>query len=114
MKLGAVSTFLFGSEGVELLQACDAPAGMFLQVEPMLLSRKFWEEDRIVMVRDGVLDALPGEDKEQIMVEYLEGIVKRNPQNMAEEILEFAEGISEEVRDDLTVLVAGIWKKQSV
>ena len=74
MKLGAVSTFLIGSEGVELLQACDAPAGMFLQVEPMLLSRKLWEEDRIVMVSDGVLDALPGEDKEQIMVEYLEGI----------------------------------------
>ena len=44
------------------------------------------------------------------MADYLEGIVKRNPQNMADEILEFAEQFAEDVRDDMTVLVAGIWK----
>ena len=66
------------------------------------------------MVSDGVLDNLPGEDKEGIMAEYLEGIIKRNPQNMAEEILEFAKQFTEEIRDDMTVLVAGIWKRGSV
>lgn len=111
MKLGAAATFLIGEESVELLQACNVPAGILEQVEPVLLSRKLWEDDRIVMVSDGVLDALPGEDKEQVMKEYLEGIEKRNPQDMAAEILEFAAGFAEEVRDDMTVLTAGIWKK---
>ncbi|MCI9362238.1 MAG: SpoIIE family protein phosphatase [Hungatella sp.] len=111
MKMGAAATFLIRDDGVEVLQACDVPAGMFHQVEPVLLSQKLWEDDRIVMVSDGVLDSLPGEDKERIMMEYLEGIIKRNPQNMADEILEFAEQFAEEVRDDMTVMVAGIWKK---
>ncbi len=114
MKMGAAATFLIKEDGVELLQACDVPAGMFHQVEPTLLSQKLWEDDRIVMVSDGVLDNLPGEDKEGIMAEYLEGIIKRNPQNMAEEILEFAKQFTEEIRDDMTVLVAGIWKRGSV
>ena len=35
----------------------------------------------------------------------------RNPQEMAEEILEFAMSFSQENRDDMTVLTAGIWKK---
>lgn len=111
MKMGAAATFLIREDGVELLEACDVPAGMFHQVEPTLLSQKLWEDDRIVMVSDGVLDSLPGEDKERIMTEYLEGIVKRNPQNMADEILEFAGQFTEEIRDDMTVMVAGIWKK---
>ena len=114
MKMGAAATFLIKEDGVELLQACDVPAGMFHQVEPTLLSQKLWEDDRIVMVSDGVLDNLPGEDKEGIMAEYLGGIIKRNPQNMAEEILEFAKQFTEEIRDDMTVLVAGIWKRGSV
>ncbi len=110
MKMGAAATFLIREDGVELLQACDVPAGMFHHVEPALISQKLWEDDRIVMVSDGVLDGLPGEDKERVMADYLEGIVKRNPQNMADEILEFAEQFAEDVRDDMTVLVAGIWK----
>lgn len=114
MKMGAAATFLIKEDGVELLQACDVPAGMFHQVEPTLLSQKLWEDDRVVMVSDGVLDNLPGENKEGIMAEYLEGIIKRNPQNMAEEILEFAEQFTEEIRDDMTVLVAGIWKRGNI
>lgn len=115
MKLGAVATFVIGDEGVELLEACEVPAGVIQQVEPVLISRKLWEDSRVVMVSDGVLDALPGDEKEQLMKEYLEGMVRMNPQDMAEEILAFAleaaEAGSRAVRDDMTVLVAGIWKK---
>lgn len=37
------------------------------------------------MVSDGVLDALPGEDKEETMKEYLENLERKNPQDMAGE-----------------------------
>ena len=111
MKLGAAATFVMSGSGVELLQANDAPAGVLNPVEPVLLTRKLWEDDRIIMVSDGVLEALPAEDKERFLKEYLEGIERRNPQDLADMILEFAGSFVDEARDDMTVLTAGIWKK---
>ena len=111
MKLGAVATYVLCDTGVELLEAPDAPAGVLKEVEPVLLTRKLWERNRVIMVSDGVLEALPGENKEQVMKEFLEEAPGRNPQELAEGILEFAMSFSEENRDDMTVLAAGIWKR---
>ena len=49
--------------------------------------------------------------KEQVMKEYLEEAEGKNPQDMAEQILEFARSFSDAERDDMTVLIAGVWKK---
>ncbi len=111
MKLGAVSTFIIGESGVEILAEGGAPAGILNPVEPVLISHKLWEDDRIILVSDGVLDALPSEDKEQALREYLESLGRKAPQDMADQILEFAMEFSDVVRDDMTVLVAGIWRK---
>lgn len=113
MKLGAVATYVLDEDGVELLEAAQTPAGVLEQVEPVLLSRKLWEESQVVMVSDGILEALPGENKEQIMKEYLEGAQNGNPQELAERVLEFAMSFSEENRDDMTVLAAGIWRRSA-
>ena len=111
MKLGAVATFLVGEDGVELLEASDVPAGVLNPVEPVLLSRKLWENNRIVMVSDGVLDALPGDEKEEVLKEYLESMPLKTPQDMADRILAFASSFLDGARDDMTVLAAGIWKR---
>lgn len=111
MKLGAVATFILGDGGVEVLEAGDVPAGVLSPVEPVLLSRKLWDGDRIVMVSDGVLDACPGEDKELTMKEYIEGMPLKTPQDMAERILQFACQSIPAPRDDMTVLAAAIWKR---
>ncbi len=111
MKLGAVATFVAGEEGVEILQACGVPAGILNPVEPVLLSRKLWEDDRVIMVSDGILDALPGENKEQTMREYLAAVSDKKPQEMADRILDFADSFAEHARDDMTVLVAEVWKR---
>lgn len=111
MKLGAVATFVVGGGEVETLEAGDVPAGVLNPVEPVLLSRKLWDGDRIVMVSDGVLDACPGEDKEMAMKEFLEGMPLKTPQDMAERILRFACRDIPEPRDDMTVLTAVIWKR---
>ena len=41
------------------------------------------------MVTDGVLDALPGDDKEQVMGQFLDSL-EMPPQDMAEHVLDFA------------------------
>lgn len=112
MKLGAVATFVLGGNGVDVLEAGEVPAGVMKTVEPVLLSKKLWDGDRVVMVTDGVLEACPGENKEGSLREYIEGMEVHSVQEMADEILEFAcrcqEGVS---KDDMMVLVGGIWRR---
>lgn len=110
MKLGAVATFVLSGNGVEVLEAGEVPAGILSGVEPVLLSKKLWDGDRVVMVTDGILEACPGEDKEGSLKEYIEGMEVRSVQEMAEDILNFASQ-EEEARDDMMVLVGGIWKR---
>ena len=65
-----------------------------------------------VTVVDGVLDALPGEDKESLLCEYLSHTTKNNARELAEDVLQMARGCQNGgARDDMTVLVAGFWKK---
>lgn len=111
MKLGAATTIVLGAEGAELLEAGEVPAGVMCMVEPVLLSRKLWDNDRIIMVTDGVLDACPGVEKEACLKTFIEAMPRKNPQDMAQRILQFACEHSEEIRDDMTVLVMGIWKR---
>lgn len=112
MKLGASATYVMSENGVEILEAGDVPMGVLNTVEPLLLSRKLWDDDRIIMVSDGVLDALPGEEKELVLKEYLDSMPRKTPQDMAERILRFACSFSNAARDDMTVLAAGIWKRK--
>lgn len=111
MKLGAVPTFVLSAGVVEILEAGEVPAGVLSPVEPALLSRKLWDGDRIIMVTDGVLDACPGENQELALKEYIEAMPVKSPQDMAERILRFACQGQGVVRDDMTVLTAGIWKR---
>lgn len=111
MKLGAVPTFIRSESGVEILEAPEVPAGVLNPVEPMLLSRKLWDGDRIVMVSDGVLDALDGPDKELMLKEFIEEVPLKTPQDLADRILSFACSFSPVPRDDMTVLTAVVWKR---
>ena len=80
--------------------------------EKLAEQKKLWEENWIVMVSDGILDALPGEEKELVMREYLEGADWDQPQAVAEAVLRFASSFEERPRDDMTVLTARIWKRK--
>jgi stage II sporulation protein E len=112
MKMGAPVSFVLGEEGVEILQAAQIPAGVMNQTEPSLLTRKLWDGERVIMMTDGILDACPGDQKEKTMSEYLASLPAKSPQDMAEHILDFACQNAGENHDDMTVLVAGIWKKE--
>lgn len=112
MKLGAAATYILSEKGVELLEAGEVPMGILNPVEPVLLSKKLWDDNRIIMVSDGVLDALPVDEKELILQEFIAGMPVKNPQDMADRILLFARSFSDKAADDMTVLTAGIWKRK--
>ncbi len=56
---------------------------------------------------------LPGDNKEQVMKEFLESLEEMTPQELADRILEFAVSCIPAPRDDMTALAAGLWRRRS-
>ena len=53
------------------------------------------------------------EVSEQVMKQYLESVDEMGPQELADQILDFAVSFIPAPRDDMTVLTAGLWKRHS-
>ena len=109
-KSGAAVTFMRKGEEMELLQSESLPIGVLKETQPAESMYRLKDGDLIIMMTDGVLEAMPGMDKEGIMKAFCLGLSEKNPKELARKILDYAleQG---EARDDMTVLVAGMWKK---
>lgn len=110
-KLGAVTTFLRRDGHVETICAEALPAGVLTEAAPVTENRELTHGDMIVMVTDGVLDALASNDKEEVMKILLSGIRSDNPKEIARQILDCACKNGGRSVDDMTVLAAGFWRK---
>lgn len=113
VKVGAAATFIKRETWVETISSTSLPVGVFNQVDFDGISKKLYDGDYVVMVSDGVLDCIPGMEKEKFIEDILMKTKSVNPQEMANEVLEQAIGQNNNIAvDDMTVLVAGLWKKQ--
>ena len=64
------------------------------------------------MITDGILDAVKGEDKEEVIKNIIKNTNSDNPQEVANEILEMAlRECNYEPIDDMTIITAGLWKR---
>ncbi|BCN28986.1 stage II sporulation protein E [Anaeromicropila herbilytica] len=112
IKIGAASTFIIRDNHVETITSASMPIGVFNQVDFEGISKKIYDGDYIVMVTDGVLECLPIEEKEAYMEKILMDSKITNAGELANYILEKAiEQNNHTAKDDMTVMVAGIWKK---
>lgn len=112
IKIGASTTFIKRDNWVESICSTTLPVGMFNTVDFDGVSKKLYDGDFIVMVTDGVLDCIQGDKKQEEVEHIIMSIKSRNPQDMADQILARAMEYSDnEAIDDMTVLVAGVWKK---
>lgn len=112
IKLGAAATFIKRNQWIEVMKSTTLPVGILREVDYESTSKKLYDGDYIIMVSDGILEVFPGENKENEFTNFLMDVRLKNPKELADYILNYACKLSEDnVRDDMTVLVAGIWKK---
>lgn len=99
IKMGAASTFVCRRDRVEII-ACEAPpAGVLERARPLTALCQLYDGDMVVMMSDGVYDALD----EQGVVGVTEETATSNPQVLADRLLERA--LAAGAKDDCTVLV---------
>ncbi|XCP86083.1 SpoIIE family protein phosphatase [Roseburia hominis] len=110
VKAGAATTFVRHGDKIEHIYSESLPLGVVQKQKIEEASIKLKSGDLVVMVTDGVLDALPAGEQEYLLDLMLRSSEQENPKELAHEILEkVLELGQEEPLDDMTVLVAGIW-----
>lgn len=111
IKAGAAQTFIRHEGRMEHIYSESLPLGVVKARQPGAVKRELAPGDIIVMVTDGVLDALPPGEEEHLLDMIIAGTPLENPKELAHYILQkVLELTGTEPLDDMTVLVAGIWK----
>ncbi len=113
IKAGASSTFIKKGDRVEHLSSSSLPIGVMNRIELDSVSRRLEDGDFVIMVTDGVLDALPVGEQDILLETIIQGSDICNPGEMAHHVLEqVLAWTGREPADDMTVLAAGIWREQ--
>ncbi len=113
-KIGSASAYIKREHMVDRISAGNLPLGIFNRPDMEIVKRRLIDGDYIVMVSDGVLDALSQGMGEDMMSELIGGTDLKNPGEIANALLNFCIHQSKgKIRDDMTVLVIGIWEKEA-
>lgn len=112
LKIGAATTFIRRAGWVETVTSASLPIGMFREVDFERARKRLEHGDMIVMMSDGVLDALPREEGEELMKYLILQADTDNPAELAQILIDQVRALGNgEPADDMTILAGGIWKK---
>ena len=111
VKAGACVTLIKRKAEIEEVTSVALPIGVLQDIEIDVVEKQLESGDFVIMVTDGVMDALPVGEQEQRMREFIQDTQIQNPREMAHYLLGKVLELSGEVpTDDMTILVIGIWK----
>ena len=112
IKIGGVSSFIRRRDSIDIIRQPALPMGILDDVEPEKIIVSIYDEDMVVMVTDGILDAFSAmEDEEQALADFIATLETTNPQELAELIMEEALYPSDgDAKDDMTVMAGRVWQ----
>ncbi|AOT71071.1 stage II sporulation protein E [Geosporobacter ferrireducens] len=115
IKIGAAPSFIKRANGeVEIIKSTSLPVGILNNVDIESFGKRLNNGDLIVILSDGVLDADKNMDeKENWILAALRSFDSKNPQFIADELLNLAiSKYGNRIEDDMTVLVSKIWESK--
>ncbi len=110
-KAGGAVSFRKRDSQVEEIAGGQLPLGIFQDLEPQKQYLRLQEGDSIILMTDGVLEAFCEKGYEEAVRNYLVSMEDIGPREMAEKLMQLAIfATAGNVRDDMTILVATLWK----
>ena len=110
-KVGAAPSFIKRNNLVEQISSRNLPLGLVEEPEKESVTRYLEDGDYIILLSDGVVDAMNRGVGEAALPEIISRFQTRNPNELAGDILTYIlHQCKGEVRDDMTVLVTGFWE----
>ena len=112
VKAGAAATYIKRQDTVEKISSSTLPIGVLQEIEIESQVRELHSGDYVIMLTDGVLDALPVNEQDTLLTTFIQDSRIVNPKELAHHILgQVLEWSGEVPVDDMTILVVGIWKR---
>ena len=112
MKTGAAVSFIKRGSIVEKIDGGTFPLGAFGYAQAKLAECQLMDGDYIIMLSDGMTEGWPDGDGESKLESMIGRIGAVSPGELANSIMKYAiEQCQGRIRDDMTVLTAGIWER---
>lgn len=111
VKAGGATTFIKRKNCMEEITSTSLPIGVVQEIELDTKEVILESGDYVVMMTDGVMDALPVDKQESLMKTFISEKQIQNPGELAHFIMgKVLETSGELPIDDMTIMVIGIWE----
>ena len=111
IKYGAPYGFIINDTGVKIIEANTLPLGILEDLKPSVCSTVLESGDMILLITDGIADAFKSSSE---IIDYLRKVPAKNPQALADDILNHALKLDDNKKnDDMTALAVRIFDKHA-
>ena len=109
IKYGSPYGFIIGDQGIRIVEGNTLPLGILDELKPSVCHSALSDGDMLLLITDGISDAFGSSGD---VIEYLRSVPAKNPQTLAEDILNFAVKLNGGARkDDMTALAVRVYKR---
>ena len=111
IKIGAPFSFILSDDNIKIIEGSSLPLGILDDLTPTGATTTLNEGNTVIMLTDGISDAFGSSTD---LIDFLRTLDNRNPQEIADSILNKALNIENNYsKDDMSVLAVRIFKKVS-